>query len=142
MLKKNFFNFNFLIILFVSCFIPLKNISANENCSDKNLKDKLPTLISVETLDPRKWTKNLLKMLTKTKNLRKSEYISLDEYRDYHDAKIIVDYEGGIKCTYNGEVKIHGGTRNHRDNKKQGLLAIANGVEKLAPNRVYPKYTK
>ena len=119
MFKKNLFNFNFLIFLFICCFIPLKNINANENCSDTNLKNKLPTLISVETLDPRKWTKNLLKMLTKTKNLRKSEYISLDEYRDYHDAKIIVDYEGGIKCLYDGEVKIHGGTRNHRDNIKQ-----------------------
>ena len=71
MFKKNLFNFNFLIFLFICCFIPLKNINANENCSDTNLKNKLPTLISVETLDPRKWTKNLLKMLTKTKNLRK-----------------------------------------------------------------------
>jgi hypothetical protein len=114
---------NLILYIILLNFLSLNNVLADKNCSNINISGKIknliPQQISVKTLDSRKWTKNLLKMLTKTKNLRKSEYISLDEYRDYHDAKIIVDYEGGIKCSYNGEVKIHGGTRNHRDNMKQ-----------------------
>ena len=123
MIAKNSFNFKFFIVALFFSIVSLTGLEANEKCLDlefsSNSNNQTPELISVETLDVRKWTKNLLKMLTETKDISKSEYISLDKYRNYHKAKIIVQYKNGIKCSFNGEVKIHGGTRNHRDNIKQ-----------------------
>ncbi len=114
---------NLTLFIILLNFLFLNDVLADKNCSNIKISGKInnliPQQILVETLDSRKWTKNLLKMLTETKNLKKSEYISLDKYRNYHDAEIVVEYEGGIKCSYKGKVKIHGGTRNHRDNKKQ-----------------------
>ena len=66
---------NLILYIILLNFLSLNNVLADKNCSNINISGKIknliPQQISVKTLDSRKWTKNLLKMLTKTKNLRK-----------------------------------------------------------------------
>jgi len=114
MKKKKFY---VLLFFFIFCF----KVSAQDQCQsfngpNQNLK---PVLLKIETFDTRKWTKNLLKLLTETKNINKSQYKSLDKYRKYHQAKIKVFFDSGIICEFKGKIKIHGGTRNHRNNITQ-----------------------
>lgn len=118
---KIFYTFIFLFFLSNSSSSEINNL--NKNCKGNlnkiNFNNERPVSINVETLNPRKWTKNLLKMLSETQFINKAKYITLDEYRNFHKAKVIVNYKYNISCIYKGEVKIHGGTRNHRENKNQ-----------------------
>ncbi len=116
--------FYFLCLFFVvSNFNVFDAKALNKNCNGNLVKiisnNERPISINIETLDTRKWTKNLLKMLSETQFINKAEYITLDKYRNFHKAKVIVNYKDNISCIYKGEVKIHGGTRNHRENKNQ-----------------------
>ena len=116
----------FYTILFLFHLSNLANSDTNilnKDCKDNlekiNFNNERPVSINVETLNPRNWTKNLLKMLTETQFQSKSKYKSLSKFRKYQDAKIEVSYKNNVRCNYEGRVKIHGGTRNHRENKTQ-----------------------
>ncbi len=115
--------YTIIFLFFLSNLASSETNTLNKNCKGNlnkiNFNNERPISINVETLNPRKWTKNLLKMLSETQFTNKAEYITLDEYRNFHKAKVIVNYKDNISCIYKGEVKIHGGTRNHRENKNQ-----------------------
>ncbi|PPR45478.1 MAG: hypothetical protein CFH18_00472 [Alphaproteobacteria bacterium MarineAlpha5_Bin8] len=97
-----------------------KNISL-EHCNQNNLEAYqnnddnfiLPESISVNINNYRKWYKNYFSILSSYSDLE--NYVIPYNLKDYHNARINIQYKNGIVCSFNGRVKIHGSGVDHID---------------------------
>ncbi len=68
-----------------------------------------PNSIYVEVINSNKWFTRLLRSIY-------SESGRIDKkYKKYQKARITVNYDDGIKCIFNGKIRIHGGGNDHID---------------------------
>ena len=86
-----------------------------EHCNLSNMKNYethtsnliLPENMNVRVNNAKKWFENLLNIYYK---IFDSESVKIPyQLKDYYDARIDIKYRNGIKCFFNGRVKIHGG---------------------------------
>jgi len=79
----------------------------------------LPKKININFVKSQKWYQNYFKLAQYLgpKKYKHTKQIP-QKYKKYFLVRILVEYEGGIQCTYNGKARIHGGRGDHVSDDK------------------------
>ena len=115
---------NFSSDIYIDKSISIKHCNQDsiENYGIQNNNLRLPESINIHVNKTRKWMQNLLRILSEMSN-SKTNRIPY-ELKDYYDATISIKYSDGVKCNFNGRVKIHGGQKDHISNSSVPSLRV------------------
>ena len=79
----------------------------------------MPKKIDINFVKSENWYKNFFQLSQHLGSTKYKHTIKIPKkFKKYFLAKILVEYESGIQCTYNGKARIHGGRGDHISNNK------------------------
>ena len=88
-----------------------------QNSNISNLDEKFPDSFRIEIADSGRWYRNIFKAVKSSVD-RKYNLIIDKSVKRYFSGKLIAEYKNGQECSFEADIKIHGGHSDHVSNSE------------------------
>ncbi len=105
-------NFSFAKHIFIEKYDDKEFCSPVQNNNISNLDEKFPDKFRIEIADSGGWYRNIFKAVKSSGNSKYNLLID-KSVKSYFSGKLIAEYKNGQECSFEADIKIHGGHSDH-----------------------------